>query len=207
MSAVPSTAATSVSGGDSTSTTPGPTKKDFGGFGVTPTGTPAPEEKEKKGFAFGGTSSSSEEKKEGAAPVAFGAKKEEEKGETAAKGPVGVSAEPKGDAAIQNMKNKTMEEIIQKWTGELDRCSEQFKTQANNIRRWDSILVDNGDKVARLPSLYKANPGLDLQVVHRDVGSNPRPRPNRHRPNLHRRLPIRTVPLARSLRRRRPRSL
>jgi nuclear pore complex protein Nup62 len=45
------------------------------------------------------------------------------------------------------MKNKTMEEIINKWTGELDRCSEQFKTQANNIRRWDSILVENGDKV------------------------------------------------------------
>jgi len=45
------------------------------------------------------------------------------------------------------MKNKTMEEIINKWTSELDRCSEQFKEQATNIRRWDSILVNNGDKV------------------------------------------------------------
>jgi nuclear pore complex protein Nup62 len=157
MSSVPSTAATSVSGGDSTSTTPGPSKKDFAGFGVTPTGTPAPEEKEQKGLAFGGTSSSStatEEKKEGVAAgagFAFGAKKEEDKTEPAAKGPAGVSAEPKGDAAIQNMKNKTMEEIIQKWTGELDRCSEQFKTQANNIRRWDSVLFDNGDKVQPSP--------------------------------------------------------
>jgi Nsp1-like C-terminal region len=71
-------------------------------------------------------------------------------------------AEPKTDvsAAIQSMKNKTMEEIINKWTGELDRCSEQFKTQANDIRRWDGILVENGDKVrisrdfidGRLPS-------------------------------------------------------
>jgi len=40
-----------------------------------------------------------------------------------------------------------MEEIINKWTSELDRCSEQFKEQATNIRRWDSILVNNGDKV------------------------------------------------------------
>jgi nuclear pore complex protein Nup62 len=46
------------------------------------------------------------------------------------------------------MKNKTMEEIIHKWTGELDRCGEQFKTQANDIRRWDAILVENGDKVS-----------------------------------------------------------
>lgn len=40
-----------------------------------------------------------------------------------------------------------MEEIINKWTGELDRCSEEFKTQATDIRSWDAILVENGDKV------------------------------------------------------------
>ena len=40
-----------------------------------------------------------------------------------------------------------MEEIINKWTGELDRCGEQFKIQANDIRKWDAILVENGDKV------------------------------------------------------------
>jgi Nsp1-like C-terminal region len=45
------------------------------------------------------------------------------------------------------MKNKTMEEIIQKWTGELDRCGELFKAQATDIRRWDQTLVENGDKV------------------------------------------------------------
>jgi hypothetical protein len=48
---------------------------------------------------------------------------------------------------VQGMKNKTMEEIINKWTGELDRCSEEFKTQATDIRSWDAILVENGDKV------------------------------------------------------------
>jgi len=44
-----------------------------------------------------------------------------------------------------------MEEIISKWTGELDRCGEQFKLQANDIRRWDAILVENGDKVTPQP--------------------------------------------------------
>jgi hypothetical protein len=58
--------------------------------------------------------------------------------------------EGKGDA-LQGMKNKTMEEIISKWTGELDRCGEQFKLQANDIRRWDAILVENGDKVTPQP--------------------------------------------------------
>lgn len=48
---------------------------------------------------------------------------------------------------LQSMKNKTMEEIIQKWTGELDRCGELFKAQATDIRRWDQTLVENGDKV------------------------------------------------------------
>lgn len=56
------------------------------------------------------------------------------------------TAEDKSNA-LQGMKNKTMEEIINKWTGELDRCGEQFKIQANDIRRWDAILIENGDKV------------------------------------------------------------
>jgi len=61
----------------------------------------------------------------------------------------GKTTEGKGaeNQGLQGMKNKTMEDIINKWTGELDRCGEQFKVQANDIRRWDAILVENGDKV------------------------------------------------------------
>ena len=69
-----------------------------------------------------------------------------------------ATTEARGDAVIQNMRNKTMEEIINKWTGELDRCSEQFKEQATNIRRWDSILVDNGDKVSTRPTPHPKQP-------------------------------------------------
>jgi Nsp1-like C-terminal region len=57
---------------------------------------------------------------------------------------------------VQGMKNKTMEEIINKWTGELDRCGEEFKAQATDIRRWDAILVENGDKVP--PNLTISHP-------------------------------------------------
>jgi nuclear pore complex protein Nup62 len=62
--------------------------------------------------------------------------------------PATPSTETKNEASTaQVMKNKTMEEIINKWTGDLDRCGEQFKNQANDIRRWDAVLVENGDKV------------------------------------------------------------
>ena len=67
-------------------------------------------------------------------------------------------------AALQGMKNKTMEEIINKWTGELDRCGEQFKTQANDIRRWDAILVENGDKVGS-PAIRRANERLRNYIL------------------------------------------
>ena len=77
-----------------------------------------------------------------------------------------ATAEAKGEPtlSLQGMKNKTMEEIINKWTGELDRCSEQFKAQANDIRRWDAILVENGDKVNLSPHLTKI---IDCKVVYR----------------------------------------
>jgi len=153
-----STAATSVSG-DSTDTTPAPIKKDFAGFsGSMPSTTPTPDKEEK-----------TEEKKVGFAGFgAFGAKKDEssDKKEETSKGLSGfgapVTTTPEvGDKVedrdkvcapdmVQGMKNKTMEEIINKWTGELDRCSEEFKTQATDIRSWDAILVENGDKIAKL---------------------------------------------------------
>jgi hypothetical protein len=91
-----------------------------------------------------------------------------------------ATAEVKGDV-LQGMKNKTMEEIINKWTGELDRCSEQFKTQSNDIRRWDAILVENGDKVAN-PIICLI---LDFQVIHSNMGSFTSPRPCRHSINLY----------------------
>lgn len=138
-------------------------KKDFAGFqGLTPTGTPAPgdvdgeKKDEKKGFGFAAAAAAAAAAtKEGDTKTgfAFGGKKDdtaglEKKEEEKPKG-FAFGGETKVDVAstLQGMKNKTMEEIINKWTGELDRCGEQFKLQASDIRRWDSILVENGDKV------------------------------------------------------------
>ena len=72
-----------------------------------------------------------------------------------------VETKTEVSANIQAMKNKTMEEIINKWTGELDRCGEQFKTQSNEIRKWDAILVENGDKVSCLLFSFLGGGGYD----------------------------------------------
>lgn len=82
----------------------------------------------------------------------------------------GKTAEGKGaeNQGLQGMKNKTMEDIINKWTGELDRCGEQFKVQANDIRRWDAILVENGDKVI---SPMASLPGISVCSVSLSVSS------------------------------------
>jgi hypothetical protein len=81
----------------------------------------------------------------------------------------------KGDV-IAGMKNKTMEEIINKWTGELDRCGEQFKAQANDIRRWDAILVENGDKV----KAHNFLSNLDCKIICRNIGSYTSSRTHRY---------------------------
>ena len=97
----------------------------------------------------------------------------------------------KGDV-LQGMKNKTMEEIINKWTGELDRCGEQFKTQ---VKRYSSL----GRNPSRKRRQSTSNPKttflmVDCKIIHSNSGSNTSPRPYRHSTNLHRRFPIRTLP-------------
>ncbi|QNP96298.1 Nucleoporin NSP1 [Yarrowia lipolytica] len=99
-----------------------------------------------------------------AAPAAgglFGAKKDDKKedGKTlpsltaapatsaasmASKTPV-ASAQP---VSTSNLKNKSMEDIISKWTTELSTQSEEFRQQAQDIMEWDKVLVDNGDKIS-----------------------------------------------------------
>lgn len=62
----------------------------------------------------------------------------------ASKTPV-ASAQP---VSTSNLKNKSMEDIISKWTTELSTQSEEFRQQAQDIMEWDKVLVDNGDKIS-----------------------------------------------------------
>jgi nuclear pore complex protein Nup62 len=153
--------------------TPAPTDKEADktekkGFGFT--SAPADNEGDKKtGFArFGALSSTDTAKNDDSSSEKEKTEEEKPKGfagfgapvdkRTSAFNLITLAAEqsvPRGafgatTSTVQGMKNKTMEEIINKWTGELDRCGEQFKTQATDIRHWDAVLVENGDKVHRV---------------------------------------------------------
>ena len=45
-----------------------------------------------------------------------------------------------------------MEEIINRWTSDLEKYKGEFTTQAAEIRKWDSVLIENGDKIINLSS-------------------------------------------------------
>ncbi|KAJ1547658.1 FG-nucleoporin nsp1, partial [Nowakowskiella sp. JEL0078] len=53
-------------------------------------------------------------------------------------------------AGIASLKNKTMEDILNKWTGDLDMYSKEFHRVAVQVAQWDEVLVRNGDQISDL---------------------------------------------------------
>ncbi|EMR10172.1 hypothetical protein PNEG_01446 [Pneumocystis murina B123] len=49
-----------------------------------------------------------------------------------------------------NLKNKTLKDIINKWTRDLDNYSRQFIQQATEVSKWDRLLIESGDKISKL---------------------------------------------------------
>lgn len=45
------------------------------------------------------------------------------------------------------LKNKTMEEILNFWTKELEKQTKDFHKQATQVSQWDQQLIENGNKV------------------------------------------------------------
>lgn len=43
-----------------------------------------------------------------------------------------------------------MEEIITRWTSDLERYKSEFQTQAMAVKEWDNVLISNGDKIMSL---------------------------------------------------------
>lgn len=43
-----------------------------------------------------------------------------------------------------------MEDIIGRWTGDLEKYKAEFKNQADEIKKWDMVLIENGDKIVNL---------------------------------------------------------
>ncbi|CCJ30448.1 unnamed protein product, partial [Pneumocystis jirovecii] len=51
---------------------------------------------------------------------------------------------------VSNLKNKTIEDIINKWTSDLEKYSRQFSQQAAEVSKWDRLLIESGDKISKL---------------------------------------------------------
>ncbi|GME70128.1 unnamed protein product [Ambrosiozyma monospora] len=118
------------------------------------------EEKKPAGFSFG---AKTEEKKP--AGFSFGAKTEEKKSTetkpaTEAK-KVSFTASTKGTegptAKLEDFKpqpvsilNRNLEDLINKWTGQLSTSSKTFELYSEKINNWDQILVGSSDSIAKL---------------------------------------------------------
>ena len=103
------------------------------------------EKKDAPSFSFGGASNNAVEKKDSS--FSFGQKKEapSDPGATSLFGKSSQLAP--GESSL---KNKTMEDLINKWTSELSKGQKQFKEQAEAISDWDRILIENGERISKL---------------------------------------------------------
>lgn len=43
-----------------------------------------------------------------------------------------------------------MEEIINRWTTDLEKYKSEFVQQASEVKKWDGVLIENGDKIMTL---------------------------------------------------------
>lgn len=51
---------------------------------------------------------------------------------------------------MARLKNKTMDEILNRWATDLSKYQKEFKEQASQVAAWDRLLVENGDKIQKL---------------------------------------------------------
>ena len=68
----------------------------------------------------------------------------------------GSSSTPTPPAAVPSvpaepvpslLRGKTMDDIVNSWSRELDTQVGEFKRQAGEVREWDRVLIENGKQV------------------------------------------------------------
>ncbi|KAF5103456.1 hypothetical protein D0Z03_000173 [Geotrichum reessii] len=60
------------------------------------------------------------------------------------------SAEPTQEETAAYLKNRSIEDIISKWTSVLSKLTKEFQTQASDINDWDKVLMENGDRITQM---------------------------------------------------------
>ncbi|KAI0018359.1 Nsp1-like C-terminal region-domain-containing protein [Xylariomycetidae sp. FL0641] len=73
-------------------------------------------------------------------------------------------------SSMARLKNKTMDEIITRWAGDLSKYQKEFKSQASQVAAWDRLLVENGEKIQQLYlntfEAEKASREVERNLVH-----------------------------------------
>ncbi|KAG0937147.1 hypothetical protein G6F57_007822 [Rhizopus arrhizus] len=65
------------------------------------------------------------------------------------------------------LKNKTMEDILNLWTRELEKQTKDFHAQASQVAQWDQQLIENGNKIATLHENVKK-----VEVIQTEIDEN-----------------------------------
>lgn len=65
------------------------------------------------------------------------------------------------------LKNKSMEEILNLWTKELEKQTKDFHQQANQVAKWDQQLIENGNKISQLHDNV-----TKVEVTQREIDQN-----------------------------------
>lgn len=60
------------------------------------------------------------------------------------------SAEPTQEETAAYLKNRSIGDIISKWTSVLGNLTKEFQTQASDINSWDKVLMENGDRITQM---------------------------------------------------------
>lgn len=48
------------------------------------------------------------------------------------------------------LKNKSLDEIIDQWVGDVEKYKKEFRHSGSNIKKWDTILVEGRSRITRL---------------------------------------------------------
>ncbi|TPX68215.1 hypothetical protein SpCBS45565_g03258 [Spizellomyces sp. 'palustris'] len=76
----------------------------------------------------------------------------------------GETATAQAELSFSTLKNRTMEEILQRWNQELDQCTKEFHRQAVEVQNWDRIILENSYSISKLCEQLNEAEGLQKEI-------------------------------------------